>query len=126
MICQAQSAVDLADRAGGLPEEDAIAIEKVHGNGSDTAVTGAFRDKNSGYALHFIKGTGSGTGNKSSPDGLQWRFDLRHTRPWWNMPTSPPGPDATGNSGLLESVVGGAQGEAWPPGTGRCGQLELR
>jgi hypothetical protein len=126
VICQAQQAVDLADLAGRLPDEDAIAIEKVRGTESGKGVTGAFRDKNVGYAIHFIKGTGSGTGNKSSPDGLQWRFDVRHTRPWWNMPTSPPGPDATGNSGFLESVEGGAQGEAWPPGTGRCGQLELR
>ncbi|KAK4158309.1 hypothetical protein C8A00DRAFT_10917 [Chaetomidium leptoderma] len=122
LVCAAQRAILPADlgrltRDGPVPDQDAIVVEKVYENNKDgPGVAGAFRDKNVGYVVHFIR---------RGKEGERWRFETRHIQPWWNMPTSPPGPNATGNSAFLDTVSGGAQGEAWPAGTGGSGQLEL-
>ncbi|KAK4235717.1 hypothetical protein C8A03DRAFT_36411 [Achaetomium macrosporum] len=132
LVCAAQQVIEAADlerlsSEGSLPAQDFITIAKVYENneeGGGSGVTGAFRDKNVGYTIQFVGGEREG-GGESTGVRPRWRFQVRHVRPWWNMPTSPPGPNATGNSAFLDVVTGGAQGEVWPSGTGDSGQLEL-
>ena len=61
---------------------------------------------------------------RDSPTGQRWTFDVRHERTFWNLPTSAPGPNATGNTGFIESLEGGSQGESFN-GVGTGGQCQL-
>ncbi|KAF2175885.1 hypothetical protein K469DRAFT_683357 [Zopfia rhizophila CBS 207.26] len=112
LICAAQSVVGT-----GKHEvlEDSLIVSKVYGNPTAPGLTGTFRDKNNGYVVEFIQG---------DVDGQRWQFQVRHDRTLWNMPTSAPGPNATGNTGFVESLVGGLSGEAFI-GIGTGGQCEL-
>ena len=112
LICATQDVVDETD--GEVPG-DSLVLSKVLGAPNDAGLTGAFRDKNSGYTVHFIQG---------GPTGQRWTFDVRHERTFWNLPTSAPGPNATGNTGFIESLEGGSQGESFN-GVGTGGQCQL-
>ncbi|CAN9186010.1 unnamed protein product [Alternaria alternata] len=112
LICATQDVVDETD--GEVPR-DSLVLSKVLGAPNDAGLTGAFRDKNSGYTVHFIQG---------GPTGQRWTFDVRHERTIWNLPTSAPGPNATGNTGFIESLEGGSQGESFN-GVGTGGQCQL-
>lgn len=113
LICVAQRVVD----AGGQDEmldEDSVVVGKVYGNASTDGLTGAYRDQNTGYLVEFVRAS----------DGNRWQFHVRHERTLWNMPTSTPGPNGTGNTGFVEAVVGGGEGERFQ-GVGTGGQCEL-
>ncbi|KAH6867728.1 hypothetical protein B0T10DRAFT_596942 [Thelonectria olida] len=112
MVCAAQQVVDSGEQN---VSNDSIILSKLHGVSSDTGITGGYRDKNTGYSLEFIQ---------RGMNGQRWRFQVRHERIIWNMPTSAPGPNATGNTGFVESVVGGLDGEAHR-GIGTGGQCQL-
>jgi hypothetical protein len=73
----------------------------------------AFRHKNVGYRIEFLA-------------DAKWVFELRHMRKWWVMPTSAPGPDATGSSAFVISVKGGLPGSGdMFEGFGMAGQVEM-
>ncbi|KAF5247337.1 hypothetical protein FANTH_6428 [Fusarium anthophilum] len=95
--------------------EDSLILSKRYDASPEDAVTGAYRDKNTGYVVEFVaKGTA----------GQRWLFQVDHERIFWNYPTSAPGPDGTGNTGFVESVIGGANKEAFF-GVGTGGQCQL-
>ena len=77
--------------------------------------TGTFRDRNIGYDVEFLQ---------SAESEKRWLFHVRHAKTWWNMPTSAPGPNGTGNTGFVEHVTGGLVGEDYQ-GVGLGGQCEL-
>lgn len=112
IVCAAQSVVSV-----GKCEvlEDSLVVSKTYEGPSTPGLTGAFRDKNDGYTIEFIQG---------GINGQRWQFEVRHDRTLWNMPTSAPGPNATGNTGFVEVIVGGLAGEAFS-GIGTGGQCEL-
>ncbi|KAF4496751.1 hypothetical protein FAGAP_7102 [Fusarium agapanthi] len=84
--------------------QDSLILSKRYDASSENAVTGAYRDKNIGYVVEFVaKGTG----------GQRWMFQVEHERIFWSYPTSAPGPEGTGNTGFIESVIGGADEEAY-------------
>ena len=111
LVCAAQQVIE----HGQEVSEDSIILSKITGSSDDPGITGAFRDKNHGYVLEFIQ-----AGNA----GRKWRFKVVHERTIWNMPTSAPGPNGTGNTGFVELVIGGLDGEVYQ-GVGTGGQCEL-
>ncbi|EFR01670.1 hypothetical protein MGYG_04673 [Nannizzia gypsea CBS 118893] len=116
LVCAAQNIV-AADESEIT--EDSLAINKVDGPNSDpkaSGVAGAFRDKNNGYIVEFAK---------ANTDGRRWKFQVLHESVLWNIPTSGPGPAATGNTGFIESVLGGMDRESYR-GVGTGGQCELQ
>ncbi|KLO99473.1 uncharacterized protein FFB20_03036 [Fusarium fujikuroi] len=95
--------------------KDSLILSKRYDASSEDVVTGAYRDKNIGYVVEFVaKGT----------DGQRWMFQVDHERIFWSYPTSAPGPEGTGNTGFIESVIGGADEEAYF-GVGIGGQCQL-
>ncbi|KAF4335576.1 hypothetical protein FBEOM_10576 [Fusarium beomiforme] len=95
--------------------QDSLVLSKRYDASGGGAVTGAFRDKNIGYIVEFVaKGTA----------GQRWMFQVDHERIVWSYPTSAPGPEGTGNTGFIESVIGGANEEAYL-GVGLAGQCQL-
>ncbi|KAM0228604.1 hypothetical protein ACHAPO_010576 [Fusarium lateritium] len=110
LICAAQHVVT---RDEALFTHDSLVLSKQNSHDSEDVVTGGYRDKNTGYTVEFV-------GNA----GQRWEFQVRHERIIWNTPTSRPGPDATGNTGFVERVCGGAKGESYE-GVGTGGQCEL-
>ncbi|CZR48702.1 uncharacterized protein FPRO_03977 [Fusarium proliferatum ET1] len=95
--------------------QDSLILSKRYDASTEDVVTGAYRDKNIGYVVEFVaKGTG----------GQRWMFQVDHERIFWNYPTSAPGPEGTGNTGFVESVIGGADEEAFI-GVGTGGQCQL-
>lgn len=113
LICAAQKVLG-PGRQNELLDEDSVVVEKVNANRSTDGLTGAYRDQNTGYLVEFVR----------AADGDRWRFHVRHDRILWNMSTSAPGPNGTGNTGFIESVVGGCNGESFQ-GVGTGGQCEL-
>ncbi|KAI0424992.1 hypothetical protein F5Y09DRAFT_352803 [Xylaria sp. FL1042] len=104
-------------------DQDYLVARRMYGEQKD-AVRGGFRDSNIGYTLEFSRRT---SGN--IPE--HWKFEIRNVRGWWNLPTSQPGPNSTGNSSFIVKVVGGllsmdegANCEAYV-GYGGSGQVEL-
>lgn len=68
LLCAAQRVVD--------PEEhevskDSFIVSKVYGDANALGLTGAFRDRNTGYVVQFIQG---------GVDGKRWQFQVRHDR----------------------------------------------
>jgi hypothetical protein len=112
LVCAAQSVVGVGE-CNVL--KDSLILSKVYGSASDPGLTGAFQDKNNGYVVEFIEG---------GAHGQRWQFQVRHKRTMWNLPTSAPGPNATGNTGFIEGVVGGTSGETFN-GIGTGGQCQL-
>ncbi|KAF4454156.1 Diels-Alderase fsa2 [Fusarium austroafricanum] len=110
LVCTAQQVINHGDDASS----DSLILSKEYGDSPAGAVTGAYRDKNTGYVVEFVEGE-----NKRS-----WRFRVSHQGIIWNTPTSDPGPDATGNTGFMELVIGGADGESYR-GIGTGGQCEM-
>lgn len=106
-----------AEVIGESDQEDHMTLEKRYGD--EKSVTGAFRDKNTGYALDFFSVRPNDHVKK------HWRFDVGHSRSWWNTPTSAPGVNGTGNSGFVEKVVGGEDERERFEGSGGGGQAEL-
>ncbi|KAK3181751.1 hypothetical protein K4F52_006967 [Lecanicillium sp. MT-2017a] len=79
-------------------------------------IRGVFKDGTIAHRLKFS----SAAANKT------WCFELRHKRPWWSIPTSPPGPDATGLSGFIDAVTGGEiESCEQYHGIGRSGQAQM-
>ncbi|KAJ9150853.1 hypothetical protein NKR23_g3430 [Pleurostoma richardsiae] len=116
--------------AGGVPDVVVI-VEKLFDESSDLSrstgreqgggggVTGAFRDKNVGYRIEFRTGI-------AGQQQRRWAFESRHRRGWWNTPTGPPGPNATGLSGFVDTFVGGVIGSAERfEGVGIAGQGDM-
>lgn len=91
---------------------DALILAKAYG---DDGLTGAFRDRNVGYRIEWYRG---GVASE------RWAFNTRHETAFWNLPTSPPGPNATGNSGFIDSLTGGAEGEGFQ-GASFVGQCQF-
>ncbi|KAJ5660075.1 hypothetical protein N7507_006526 [Penicillium longicatenatum] len=96
----------------GAPElqEDAVVVEKVLDG--ERGLKGAFRDKNVGYVIEFVKGDA----------GKKWRFETRHKVAWWSDYTSDQG---TGKSGFIEALFGGSQDGPKFEGFAGAGQLQL-
>ncbi|GAW20891.1 hypothetical protein ANO14919_104040 [Xylariales sp. No.14919] len=115
LICAAQNVVDAADEDQRRLNVDSLGVSKIYGDASDTCLTGLFRDSNIGYNVDFIQG---GEPKK------KWRFRIRHVRTFWNIPTSAPGPNGTGNTGFVEHIRGGLNAEDYQ-GVGLGGQCEL-
>lgn len=103
MVCTAQDAVaEEIDECKG----DYVIVKKVDGHDED-AVRGQFRDRNVGYSIEFVQ-------QGAKKEKKHWKFAVRHSRGWWNLPTCAPGPNGTGNSGFLESLrVGLVGGKGW-------------
>ncbi|KAI0802808.1 hypothetical protein GGR55DRAFT_682916 [Xylaria sp. FL0064] len=102
---------------------DYLLARRVYGKQKD-AVRGCFRDSNIGYTIEYVRGT---SGNVIK----HWNFEVRNLQGWWNLPTSQPGPNGTGNSSLIVKVTGGlvsmdegADCESYV-GYGGSGQVEL-
>ncbi|CAG8958685.1 hypothetical protein HYFRA_00011527 [Hymenoscyphus fraxineus] len=95
LICAPQMVIHSWDED---TPEDSLILNKLYGNSNDVGRMGAFRDNCHGYSVEFIQ-----RGDK----GQRWQFHVIHDRILWNIPTSAPGPNATGNTGFVESVVGG-------------------
>jgi hypothetical protein len=112
LVCVAQHVVTRED---ALITHDSLVLSKQDDSDSEDAVTGGYRDKNTGYTVEFVE-----KGN----EGQRWKFQVRHERIIWNTPTSRPGPDATGNTGFVEVLYGGTIGESYE-GVGTGGQCEL-
>ncbi|KAI1071028.1 hypothetical protein LB507_011516 [Fusarium sp. FIESC RH6] len=112
LICAPQHVVTRDD---ALITHDSLILSKQNTSDSGDAVTGEYRDKNTGYTVEFV-----GKGNEEQ----RWEFQVRHERIIWNTPTSRPGPDATGNTGFVERLYGGTIGESYE-GVGTGGQCEL-
>ncbi|KAI3319166.1 hypothetical protein HD806DRAFT_295441 [Xylariaceae sp. AK1471] len=116
LVCAAQDVIATADKNQSHPVVDSLVISKTYGgDGSGPVLTGTFRDRNIGYTVEFIQGGES---------GKRWCFDVRHARTFWNMPTSAPGPNGTGNTGFVEHIKGGLEGEQYQ-GVALGGQCEL-
>jgi len=118
LICAPQKVID--SWSGEAPE-DSLVLNKLYRNKNSFGLTGVFRDKCTGYSVDFIQ-TGVG--------GQRWQFQVIHHKILWNIPTSAPGPNATGNTGFIESLVGGLklEGEVEMEtfhGVGTGGQCEL-
>ena len=119
VVCAAQDAVaEETDECDG----DYVIVKKVDRHDED-AVRGQFRDRNVGYSVEFVQ--------QEAKEKKHWKFEVRHLRGWWNMPTSAPGPNGTGNSGFLDSLRGGlvagedGEGGEIFEGCGGSGQVEL-
>ncbi len=104
---------------------DVLLVERVGGQDSTLSngttshahgIRGVFRDATVAHRLKF----------RCAANDKTWCFELRHERPWWSIPTSRPGPEATGLSGFIDSVTGGelGSGEQYQ-GIGRCGQAQM-
>jgi hypothetical protein len=116
LVCAAQHVVDAeSQNEESVSIQDVVAIQKMREEGG---LSGAFRDKNTGYLIDFIQGT-------RQQCRKQWRFEVRHKIAWWSNPTSAPGPNGTGKSGFVEGVLGGSDGETRFVGGGASGQLQL-
>lgn len=76
------------------------------------AVRGSFRDINTGYIINLV----------SPAKGRHWRFELEHGRLSWDFPTGP----VTGNTGFVDTVVGGEVGGKRYQGVGSTGQCQLK
>ncbi|KAL4971414.1 hypothetical protein BDW66DRAFT_165258 [Aspergillus desertorum] len=108
LVCVAQQAVD----EGKVHDSDFLSLRKVY-DGNETAVTGDFHDKSTGYELVF-----------GAANGRRWRFQVQHGAVAYNVPTSPPGPDCTGNTGFIESIMGGENEEQFSGvGIGASGEF---
>ncbi|RFN48898.1 diels-alderase [Fusarium flagelliforme] len=112
LICAPQHIVNRDD---ALITHDSLILSKQSHYDSEDAITGGYRDKNTGYTVEFI-----GKGNERQ----RWKFQVRHERIIWNTPISRPGPDGTGNTGFVERLYGGTIGESYE-GIGTGGQCEL-
>ncbi|KAJ5188375.1 hypothetical protein N7491_004700 [Penicillium cf. griseofulvum] len=123
LVCTTQQVVDRDTAETGRFSGDAVMVEKIYevNESEGVAVSGSFRDKNVGYIVEFLQGSASGNGSNK-----KWRFKIRHNQSWWNMPTSAPGPQATGNTGFLEAASGGLDGETCFKGCGGGGQVQLQ
>ncbi|KAJ5961720.1 hypothetical protein N7501_006661 [Penicillium viridicatum] len=95
-VCSAQQATDDDSMTGG---GDYFVVTKLYEQGK-CSVQGGFRDPNIGYRIEFVY-------QRFGGQRRRWRFDAINTRPWWNLPTSAPGPNATGNSGFMVKLRGG-------------------
>lgn len=111
LICAAQ---DVLEESSQQHENDSLVLTKVYHGQDEESVRGKFVDQNTGYSVVFI----------SKETGNRWKFQITHDRIVWNIPTSAPGPNATGNTGFIERVVGGLDGEAFT-GIGTGGQCQL-
>ncbi|KZF23888.1 hypothetical protein L228DRAFT_238399 [Xylona heveae TC161] len=102
-------------------DEDVVVVDKLLDGGEEGWLAGAFRDRNTGYAIEFIQGT-KREGHQQQQQRKRWRFQARHRRPWWSDYTSDKG---TGKSGFLETILGGSDEEASFKGSAGAGQLQL-
>lgn len=117
LVCAAHRVAHDEAEASSL-SDNAILLDKMYEADSDgISVTGNFSDKNTGYTIAFI--------GKQDGEPQRWQFKVHHKRSWWNMPTSAPGPNATGNSGFLEAISGGGKDEQFAHGCGGGGQVQL-
>jgi hypothetical protein len=110
LVCATQRVLAKAD--GTTTEEGmhAVVVERLfEGKG----LPATFLQKNVGHKIEFLA-------------GARWVFELRHVRKWWAMPTSVPGPGATGSSAFVVSVKGGLAGSGDVfEGFGRVAQIEM-
>ncbi|KAF7155446.1 hypothetical protein CNMCM5623_007517 [Aspergillus felis] len=120
VICAPQTAINHGEQKC---EADYMIVTKLYCDAKE-AVRGKFRDANVGYRIEFVQqDAGKILGH--------WRFDAVNCHPWWNLPTSAPGPDGTGNSGFMVKVSGGMlagegdSGNEMCEGFGGAGQAEL-
>ncbi|KAJ5506773.1 hypothetical protein LT330_007886 [Penicillium expansum] len=111
LICAAQ---DVIEESAQTSQKHSLVLTKVYNSQDDESVRGRFVDQNTGYSVVFI----------DQEIGKRWKFQVTHDRIVWNIPTSAPGPNATGNTGFIERVVGGLDGEAFT-GIGTGGQCQL-
>jgi hypothetical protein len=120
LVCAPQNKVSSNNNGDTLIVEKLSSQSPISQSGSicsDQGIRGAFRDSTIAHRLEFRSGA---TG------GRTWSFELRHQRRWWSIPTSAPGPDATGLSGFIDSVVGGQVGtDQRYNGVGRSGQAQM-
>lgn len=110
LVCAPQRVLLKADGSTSEEGTHAVVVDKYF---DGEGLPAAFRDKNVGYRIEFLAGP-------------KWVFELRHARKWWVMPTSVPGPGATGSSAFVVSVKGGlvGSGEVYE-GFGMAGQVEM-
>ncbi|OAQ95891.1 hypothetical protein LLEC1_01630 [Akanthomyces lecanii] len=111
LICAAQ---DVIAECAPAPLKDSLLLTKLYDGQDEECVRGTFADQNTGYLVVLV----------SKEVGKKWTFRVAHDRIVWNIPTSAPGPKATGNTGFIERVVGGLDGEAFT-GIGTGGQCQL-
>lgn len=110
LVCAPQREIAKADGSTAEEGTHAVVIDKLlDGEG----LPATFRAKNVGYRIEFLA-------------GAKWVFELRHVRRWWVMPTSAPGPGATGSSAFVVCVKGGLVGSGDVfEGSGMAGQVEM-
>ncbi|KAL4733432.1 hypothetical protein BDV11DRAFT_175693 [Aspergillus similis] len=95
VICAPQTAINHGEQKC---EGDYMIVTKLYCEAKE-AVRGKFRDTNVGYRVEFVQqDAGKILGH--------WRFDAVNCHPGWNLPTSAPGPDGTGNSEFMVKVSG--------------------
>lgn len=120
VICTAQTAMNNQERQC---EGDYVIVAKLYSDAED-AVQGKFRDANVGYQVEFVR-------QEAGKLLGCWRFDAINCHSWWNLPTSAPEPDGTGNSGFMVKLSGGMlagegdSGNEICEGFGGAGQAEL-
>ncbi|KAE8858943.1 hypothetical protein PTNB73_08423 [Pyrenophora teres f. teres] len=99
LVCSPQRALVKADGNTAGDGTYAVIVEKLY---DGEGLPAAFRHKNVGYKIEFLA-------------DAKWVFELRHVRKWWVMPSSAPGPDATGSSAFvyptLSNCIMAANGE---------------
>ncbi|KAH7062707.1 hypothetical protein BKA63DRAFT_483781 [Paraphoma chrysanthemicola] len=110
LVCSPQRVLAKADGSTAEEGTHAVIVDKFF-DGEGLPAT--FRHKNVGYKIEYMA-------------GAKWVFELRHVRKWWVMPTSAPGPGATGSSAFVVSVRGGLVGSGDVfEGFGMAGQVEM-
>ncbi|EJT73705.1 hypothetical protein GGTG_07561 [Gaeumannomyces tritici R3-111a-1] len=98
LVCSPKRVAGTREEAEKAGAGDALVLGMtLEGDG----LTGAYSDKNAGYRLEWYR------------DGQRWVFDTRHAALFWNIPTSPPGPNQQGNTCFVDTLVGGAEGEGF-------------
>ncbi|KAF1828570.1 hypothetical protein BDW02DRAFT_484251, partial [Decorospora gaudefroyi] len=112
LVCGPQRVIEKAEArgTGDTKADHALIVEKLF---DEVGLPANFRYKNVGYRIEFLSGT-------------KWSFEVRHARQWWQMPTSKPGPGATGSSAFVVSAKGGLAGSGDTfEGFGMSGQVEM-
>jgi hypothetical protein len=106
-----------------VPQEGVMVQKIFSGDGESGAVTGAFRDQNTGYLPTF-----SQVDKDKGEKRRVWCFLAKHKKTMWSTPTSAPGIDGTGKTGWIEGVSGGEVEieEENYEGFGVGGQLQLQ
>ena len=97
-------------------DQDSLVLQKVYAEDKKDLIYGEFNDENVGYTVKFLE---------AGENGRRWNFKVVHERKTWTIPTSKPGPGATGNDGFVEIVSGGEGNENFE-GIGNAGQIGLQ